>query len=91
MGYVSLLGMLEAEQDLDRVLGWHLGSNHYPPVPDTMIPVCKAALAACVEEDAERLLDLPEGILWQGQQQVPAFEVVESFHLHGFMEFVEEL
>lgn len=86
MGMFSLLGMLEMGQDIDTVLRWHLGSNHYPPVPVTMVPVCKAAIAACEEEDYERLIDLPEGVLWRDQTKVPTYEVVEAFHLQGFME-----
>lgn len=91
MGHISLLGMLEVDSDMDRVLAWHLGSNHYPPVPQTMIPVCKAALTACIENDPERLLALPEGVLWREQGEVPASQVVESLHLDGFLEYVEEL
>ena len=65
MGYTGALGMAQAASEgdvhLDRALGWHLQSNHYPPLPSFFIPTCKAAIEAAVDEDWDRELKLPLG------------------------------
>lgn len=85
------MGRLQAEEmkrlaDLDTALSWHLQCNHYPPVPLSMLPACKAAITAYREEDYRRLIDLPKGVLWRGQTQAPASAVVEGHHLDTFVE-----
>lgn len=90
------MGRLQASEmarlvDLDTALSWHLQSNHYPPIPLTMLEPCKAAIQACQEEDYQRLIDLPAGVLWKGQRQAPASAIVEGHHLDAFLETQEEI
>lgn len=86
MGRSSLEGMLEMT-DLDRALGWHLQSNHYPPVPSEMFPVAKDAIDAGNESDFDRLISLPEGVEYRdGRTEVEAWRIIESFHLDSFIE-----
>jgi hypothetical protein len=84
MGLLSAMGMAEVA-DLDTALGWHLSSNHFPPVPSTMIDPCKQAISAFGDEDYDRLIDLPEGISWRGEVSAPASAIVEGHHLDAFL------
>lgn len=84
------MGALQAAEmasltDLDTALRWHLQSNHYPPIPLTMLAVCKKAIVACNEEDSERAIKLPKGVRWRGLKHAPAFAIVEGHHLGTFL------
>jgi hypothetical protein len=72
--------------DLRTALSWHLGSNHYPPVPQSMIDPSIEAIAAFVDEDPDRLIDLPEGVYYRDSTQAPARAIVEAHHLDAFIE-----
>jgi hypothetical protein len=85
MGRMSLEGMLEGDVSYDAALEWHLTSNHYPPVPLSMIQACKEAIDACNEEDSDRSIELPSGILWRGNSSAPAWAIVEGHHLESFL------
>lgn len=86
MGRSSLEGMLEMT-DLDTALGWHLQSNHYPPVPSIMIPVASAAIDAANEGETDRLIELPDNVEFRdGRTAVEAWRIIESFHLDSFIE-----
>lgn len=47
--------------ELDVALSWHLGSNHYPPVPAAFIATCRAAIEAGQDEDWDTDIPLPKG------------------------------
>lgn len=89
MGHVAAAGMAEGVADglasLESALHWHLSSNHYPPVPDSMIAPCIAAIEAGNEDDWERQIELPEGVTWRDETQAPAYAVIESHHLQAFL------
>jgi hypothetical protein len=85
MGRVALDGMLEFARDLDTVLVWHLQSNHYPPVPLSMIPACKAAIVAMQADSPNKSIPLPRGVSWRGKRFAPACEIVSAHHLDGFI------
>lgn len=64
MGTLGAMGMADAVHDglsLDTALGWHLQSNHYPPVPTAFIASCKDAIEAAQDEDYDREIALPKG------------------------------
>lgn len=71
--------------DVSMALLVHLTSNHYPPVPAYMVPVCEQAIDLANSEDYEALVDLPEGVTWKGHEQAPAWAIVESYHLDSFI------
>ena len=48
------------ELDLETAIGIHLQSNHYPPVPLSMVEPCIEAIDAYYEEDYNKLIELPE-------------------------------
>lgn len=89
MGNQKALEMAEAVRDglsLDAALHYHLSANHFPPVPDAMIPVCKAAIEAFQHDEPEQEIPLPEGISHRRTGSVAiASEVIESLHLDAFI------
>jgi len=88
MGRASLVGMLEMT-DQETVLRWHLQSNHYPPVPETMVQPCKEAIRAMYDGEPTRGIILPEGVTYHGQDIVLAGILVDTFHLDDFL-YMEE-
>ena len=62
----------------------HLQSNHYPPVPSSMVQPCIEAIDAYWEDDYNRLIEMPEGVTWRGETYAPAYAVIESHHLEAW-------
>lgn len=85
MGMMSLLGMMEMQNDIRVTLDWHLRSNMYPPVPSSMVDVCVEAIDA-TNADVERSISLPDGVTWRGLDEVPSVVVMEEFRLWPFAE-----
>jgi hypothetical protein len=75
---------------IEQAIGWHLQGNHYPPVPLSMVPVCIAAIDAANEDDWERDIELPEGVLWRGRNSAPASALVEAHHLDSWLQELED-
>ena len=70
---------------LEQQITIQLRSNHYPPVPYSMVQPCIDAIQACNEDESDRLIDLPEGVEWRGQNQAPAHAIVEGHHLWNWV------
>lgn len=81
---------MAGQTDLRTALSWHLTSNHYPPVPTSMVPICEQAIQAIVEEDYDREITLPAGVSWLGKDSAPARAIAEAHHLHSFIEAAME-
>ena len=64
-----------------------LRSNHYPPVPHSMVQPCIEAILACNEDESDRQIELPEGVLWRGQTTAPAYAIVEGHHLEAWVDY----
>ena len=71
--------------DLETQLRIHLTGNHYPPVPVSMVQPCIDAIDAYYDEDYNRLIKLPEGVFWRGQDSCPASAIVDGHHLHAWL------
>jgi len=84
MGYNSSVD-LSNELDLEVALGYHLQGNHYPPVPLSMVEPCIEAIDAFYDEDYNREIALPQGVLWRGQVTAPASAIVEQHHLEAWL------
>jgi len=84
MGYNTALD-LSNELDLEVALGYHLQGNHYPPVPLSMVEPCIEAIDAFYDEDYNREIALPQGVLWRGQVTAPASAIVEQHHLEAWL------
>lgn len=88
------MGSLQAQEmaalnDLDTALAWHLRSNHYPPVPLTMLEPCKQAIDAYWEDDLDRQIDL-NGSFYRGEPFAPAREIIIAHHLDPWCADSEE-
>ena len=71
--------------DLETQLQIHLTGNHYPPVPVSMVQPCIDAIDAYYDEDYNRLIKLPEGVFWRGEDSCPASAIVDGHHLHAWL------
>ena len=69
-GTLENLGISLSIEDQIRI---HLTSNHYPPVPTTMVPTCIEAIDAVNDAGLWDLeIPLPEGVSWRGLTTAPA-------------------
>lgn len=85
MGYAAAVEFAEHAPNLETALRWHLQSNHYPPLPLSLLPACVEAIEAYDAEDYERLIELPEGIFWKGQKEAPARAIIDGHNLEPFL------
>ena len=73
------------ELDLESAICYHLQGNHYPPVPLSMVQPCIDAIDAIWEDDMERLIEMPEGVLYKGSDHAPAWAIAEQHHLDAWL------
>ncbi len=97
MGAMTALDLAtNLDVTLEQQLSIHLSANHYPPIPQAMIPVCIEAIDAYWEDDTDRLIKLPfDGvdrngepfqIRWRdGSDHAPAWAVIEHAHLDAWL------
>lgn len=71
--------------DLSTAIGIHLSSNHYPPVPQSMVLPCIEALEAYWEDDTDRQISMPEGVTYKGLDKAPAWAIIEQHHLDAWL------
>ena len=93
MGRINLEGMLDstvAYQDRDMILSWHLRSNHYPPVPLSMLDTCKEAIDKANNGLWDEMVDLPKGITWRDNDYAPVREIIEQHHLDAFLVRIDD-
>jgi len=81
MGSVYAEGLTEIGLSLEEQILVHLTSNHYPPVPKSMVPTCIEAIDKANEGDWQDEVELPEGVLWKGETTAPVSAIVEQHHL----------
>lgn len=84
------MGRMQAEEmkglmSEDQALSWHLQSNHYPPVPLSMLPICKEAIEHANTGDWDTLIQLPKGCSYRGSDKAPVSAIVEQHHLDTFL------
>jgi hypothetical protein len=72
---------------LQQQITIQLTSNHYPPIPTSMVEPCIDAIYAVNEGDSGRLIDLPSGVLWKNQETAPAYAIVEAHHLDPWCDY----
>lgn len=80
MGYTTAQE-LASILDLESSIEMHLTANHYPPVPKSMVKPCIEAIDAYHDEDYDRLISMPDGILYKGMSHAPAWAIAEQHHL----------
>lgn len=82
-GTLENLGISLSIEDQIRI---HLSSNHYPPVPKTMIQPCIEAIDAVNDAGLWDLeIPLPEGVSWRGLTTAPAHAIIEAHHLNAWI------
>lgn len=84
MGYTTALDLAD-NISIDAGLAYHLQANHYPPVPVSMVDACIEAIDAYHDEDYQRMIELPEGVLWRGETSCPASAIAEAHHLDAWL------
>ncbi len=84
MGYNTALD-LSTELDLEMAISIHLQSNHYPPVPLSMVEPCIEAIDAYYDEDYDKLIEMPEGVSYRGSTHAPAHAIIDQQHLHAWL------
>ena len=84
MGYNTALDLSE-QLDIHSSLRIHLQSNHYPPVPASMVQPCLDAIDAYHDEDYQREIELPEGVSWRGNNTAPASAIADAHHLDAWL------
>jgi hypothetical protein len=81
MGSIYAEGLTEIGLSLEEQILVHLTSNHYPPVPKSMVPVCVEAIDKANDGEWDSLVTLPEKVLWKGETEAPVHAIVEQHHL----------
>jgi hypothetical protein len=77
---------------LEAQIKMHLTSNHYPPIPSSMVKPCIEAIDAYWEDDLKKEIDL-NGAQWRGNSTAPAWAIIESHHLDAWCtedDYIEE-
>jgi len=92
MGRLMAEELASGELGLDyrSAIALHLTSNHYPAVRASMVEPCIEAIEACNIDNHDAEIELPEGVLWQGQATAPAWAIVEGYHLDAWLEAFED-
>ena len=85
MGSTFATDLAGLDLDLSTAIGIHLSSNHYPPVPTSMVLPCIEALEAYWEDETDREIAMPEGITYKGFNTAPAWAVIEQHHLEAWL------
>ena len=71
--------------DLEMSISIHLQSNHYPPVPLSMVEPCIQAIDAYYEEDYNKMIEMPAGVFYRGSDLAPASAIIEQHHLEAWL------
>jgi hypothetical protein len=85
MGYGMAQDLSQATISIQQQMAIHLTSNHYPPVPMSMVQPCIDAIYAYDEEEYDKLIELPNGVMWRGLNSAPAHAIVEGHHLQAWL------
>jgi hypothetical protein len=85
MGRLQAEAMAEASIPFDTQIEWHLRVNHYPPISNTMVPVCIEAIDMANEGEWDKEISLPAGVGYKGLTVAPVWAIVEQHHLETWI------
>jgi len=85
MGRLQAEAMAEATIPFDTQIEWHLRVNHYPPISNTMVPVCIQAIDYANMGEWHKELSLPAGVGYKGLTVAPVWAIVEQHHLETWI------
>lgn len=81
MGSIYAEGLTEIGLSLEEQLLVHLTSNHYPPVPKSMVEPCIQAIDHANEGNWDEMIKMPDGVSYKGEPEAPVHAIVEQHHL----------
>ena len=81
MGNIYAEGLTEIGLTLEEQILVHLTSNHYPPVPKSMVKPCIEAIDLANEGKWDEMVKMPEMVLYKGEDEAPVHAIVEQHHL----------
>ena len=89
------MGSIQAQEmaemlSMEDAIAWHLRSNHFPPIPLSMVPVCIEAIENALAGEWTKLVSLPEGVGYKGLTVAPTDAIIEQHHLDPWVELDEE-
>ena len=84
MGMNTAMDLAGSQMTIEDQLSIHFRSNCYPPIPLQMIPTAVEAIDAYWEEDLNRMIPLPEGVTFRGEDEVSAINVIRSYRLDAW-------
>lgn len=87
--FATELSLME-EMPIVQQINLHLQCNFYPPVPSSMVFACIEAIEAYNDEDYDRQIEMPQGVLYQGKDTAPAHAIVSQHHLDPWIMYEEE-
>lgn len=89
MGRTGAMGMAEAVSDssisIEAALHWQLTSNHYPPLPATLIPTALRAIKKARKGEWRSKVLMPTNLLFRGLRLAPVGDLIEALHLEDFV------
>ena len=89
MGSVQAAEMAEL-LEIESAIAWHLQYNHYPPVPETMVPACLEAIDNANLGLWLNEVELPNGVSYKGRNTAPTWAMIEQHHLDTWVQLEEE-
>ena len=89
------MGSLQAAEmaemlEIESAISWHLQSNHFPPIPQSMVQPCIEAINNAIAGEWTKLVSLPEGVGYRGLTAAPTDAIIEQHHLDAWVELDEE-
>ena len=89
MGSMWAQGMAEWA-GLEEGVRAHLRYNHYPPVPEYMVPIALKAINHARVYEWDELIELPKGTTFKRRTSAFVYELVEALHLEPWVTQNEE-
>jgi hypothetical protein len=87
MGALQAREMANApELTMEQAIEWHLRTNHYPPIPSSMVLPCMEAIDAYWGDDLDKEIAMPTGVYYKGRNTAPAREIIIQHHLDAWCE-----
>jgi hypothetical protein len=90
MGHTTAVAISGLDIELKQQIEMHLTSNFYPSIPKFMAQTCVDAINAYLEQDTNRMIDMPEGVSYKGSTSAPAWAVVEQHKLSPWLDEEED-
>ena len=87
MGRNTAQDLADSPLSMYQSIAIQLRSNHYPPVPLSMVEPCIEAIYAVSEGLTHKQINLPKGVSWRGYPTAPAYAVVEQHHLDAWCDY----